>query len=457
MSEGTGPVVETREGPVAGATEEGVDIFRAIPYAAAPMGHLRWARPQPAPRRETVLDGSARGALSIQPPSRLAHVMGDFDLQQDEDCLTLTVNRPAGGREGLPVLVWLHGGAFSTGGGDLPWYSGATLARDGDVIVVGVNYRLGALGFLKHPGLSPGNLGLMDQIAALEWIRDNISAFGGDPGNVTLFGQSAGAWSIAIHLANARAGGLFHRAILQSGPFGFTPQTEEQAAAVADRFLTELGLDPEQADLASAARAKKADAILTAQKATAAWYAETMPREGSPAIAYQPVPDGETVPAAEGYDEAILKGAERMDSIIGFTLNELTAFGAPLEPRREDTAFGTSSIAWAQRAAAAGRTVYFYRFDWSGPDSGVGACHCIELPFVFGTRAAFGDARMLAGGDPSEMDALAAKMGAAWIAFARTGNVGGTGLGDWPAVGSGGEEAMILDTDCRPAPLEGLG
>lgn len=456
MAEASRPIVETQEGPVMGVAKGDVDVFRAIPYAAPPLGDLRWRPPEPAPTRDRTLDASTRGAISIQPPSRLAHVMGEFDLAQSEDCLTLTVNRPSAPGDKRPVLVWLHGGAFSSGGGDLPWYSGAALARNGDIVVVGVNYRLGAIGFLRDPAIGPGNLGLRDQVLALAWIRTNIASFGGDPDNVTICGQSAGAWSIAIHMANDRTGTLFHRAILQSGPLGASPQTPAQAERVAERYFRELGLDAGQADLAERARAKPVADILTAQRSTAAWYAETTPREGSPAIAFQPVADGEFLPTADAYGEALLKGAERMDSIIGFTHDELTAFGAPLAPKRADRLFAVPSVEWAARGAAAGRSVYLYRFDWRAPDSEVGACHCIELPFVFGTREAFGDALMLRGGEPTEMDALASAMGGAWTAFARTGDLTGSDLSYWPTVGSGASDAIVLDAECRVAERDGL-
>lgn len=451
------PVAETAEGPVQGISADGVDIFRAIPYAAPPTGDRRWSPPEPAEKRGGLFDAGTRGAAPIQPPSRLAHVMGELDFAQSEDCLTLTVNRPSAPGDRRPVLVWLHGGAFSSGGGDLTWYSGEPLARNGDMVVVGVNYRLGALGFLRHPAIGPGNLGLRDQIQALEWIRENIASFGGDPDNVTLCGQSAGAWSIALHLANDRAGALFHRAILQSGPFGTAPQTEEQASRVADRFVEELGLDAGQADLAARARAKPAAEILAAQRATAAWYAETTPRDGSPAIAFQPVTDGEIVPAAEGYRDAIFRGAERMDTIVGFTRNELTAFGAALEPWREDRLFAVPTVEWAEQGGAAGRTVYLYRFDWTAPNSEVGACHCIELPFMFDTRTAYDpNCLMLKDGDPAEIDALASAMVSAWAAFARSGDLGGSSLSGWPRLAPGRGEGFILDATCRVAPSDSL-
>jgi para-nitrobenzyl esterase len=145
-----------------------------------------------------------------------------------------------------------------------------------------------------------------------------------------------------------------------------------------------------------------------------------------------------------------------MDTIVGFTRDELTAFGAPLAPRRDDKLFAIPTLEWARRAAGAGRNVHLYRFDWAGPDSGVGACHCIELPFVFGTRRAFDGALMLRGGDPAEIDTLSAAMGSAWAAFARSGDLTASELAAWPRLGSGGGDAMILDAACRTVEASGL-
>jgi para-nitrobenzyl esterase len=180
------------------------------------VGELRFAPPEAvAPWRETR-DATRDGPIPPQGRSRLAHVMGDFERAQSEDCLTLNIWTPAADGKRRPVMVWIHGGAFSSGAGSLPWYSGERFAQNGDVVVVSINYRLGALGFLCLPGVSPGNLGLLDQIAALKFVRDHIAAFGGDPDNVTVVGQSAGAGSIAILMTMPLAKGLFRRASLQS-------------------------------------------------------------------------------------------------------------------------------------------------------------------------------------------------------------------------------------------------
>src|SRR5579862_8204683 len=240
------PVVRTKPGELRGVTENGVVVFRAVPYAAPPIGELRFSPPQPMPAWRGMRDASKDGPIAPQGRSRLAHVMGDFERPQSEDCLTLNIWTPAADGKKRPVMVWIHGGAFASGAGSLPWYSGERFAAQGDLVFVSINYRLGALGFLCLPGVSPGNLGLLDQVAALRFVRDNIAAFGGDPNNVTVIGQSAGAASIAILMTMRQADGLFRRAILQSTPFGRMSRTLEDAHRIGRRLLDVLELKPER-------------------------------------------------------------------------------------------------------------------------------------------------------------------------------------------------------------------
>ncbi len=212
--------IGTESGFVSGEAEDGVLVYRGIPYAAPPVGGLRWAPPQPALPWEGVLQASHFGPACIQPksPARELNLPGE-----SEDCLTLNIWQPKDSEQLLPVMVWIHGGAFRLGSGALPWYDGAALARQG-VMLVTFNYRLGRLGFFAHPALTAersgeavGNYGIMDQIALLKWIQRNIKAFGGDPKNVTIFGESAGAVSVNYLMTIAAANGLFHKAIAQSG------------------------------------------------------------------------------------------------------------------------------------------------------------------------------------------------------------------------------------------------
>jgi para-nitrobenzyl esterase len=239
-------LVETNYGKVQGIEDNGVRVFKGIPFAQPPVGRLRFRAPQ-APRPWAgVRDAREYGPAAVQNQSLLGPALG-FDIgPSNEDCLYLNVWTP--GLEGRrPVLVWIHGGAFVMGAGSQALYDGTTLSSRGDVVVVTINYRLGCLGFLRLPGgngdgMGSGNEGLLDQIAALEWVRDNIAGFGGDPRNVTIFGESAGSISVATLLGTPRAQGLFQRAILQSGSANLV-SSRDHAERVAAAMLQEIGAD----------------------------------------------------------------------------------------------------------------------------------------------------------------------------------------------------------------------
>ena len=264
----TQPLVETSYGKLRGREERGICIFRGIPYARPPLGALRYRPPERPQPWAGVREAREFGRAAPQDPNALGPILRLGIGGTSEDCLTLNIWTPATGAGRRPVLVWVHGGAFILGAGSQSLYDGATLARRGDVVVVTINYRLGALGFLRlgdRPGASPiatGNEGLLDQIAALEWVRSEIAAFGGDAGNVTLFGESAGAMSCATLLGTSRAQGLFHRAILQSGSANYV-SSREAAARVAEAYLRELDLG---ADEAAALLDEPPDRIIGAQR-----------------------------------------------------------------------------------------------------------------------------------------------------------------------------------------------
>jgi para-nitrobenzyl esterase len=259
-------LVETRRGPVRGVAEGGLAVFRGLPFARPPVGPLRFRPPEPPEPWSGVRDAARFGPSASQNGALVGPLMSLGISRTGEDCLYLNVWTPAADRARRPVLVWIHGGAFVLGSGSQMLYDGATLARRGDVVVVTVNYRLGALGFLRLRDRfgerlpASGNEGLLDQVAALEWVRDEIAAFGGDPGNVTIFGESAGAMSCATLLGMPRARGLFHRAILQSGAANYL-WPRATASRIADQVLTDLAVaSPE--DLRAAAPAR----LLAAQR-----------------------------------------------------------------------------------------------------------------------------------------------------------------------------------------------
>ncbi|MFI9508070.1 carboxylesterase family protein [Nocardia sp. NPDC052566] len=404
-------IVETGTGRVEGVEfkgETGVPItaFRGIPYARAE----RFAAPQPVPPWPEVLAATAPGPAAPQPPSRLAHIMGSFEVPQDEQCLSLNVWAPTG--TGHPVLVFLHGGGFSSGSGGLPWYDGAELAAYGELVVVTVNYRLGVLGYLRLPGVSDGNMGLLDQVSALRWVRDNIEAFGGDPTAITISADSAGALSLLAMLSGQSADGLFQQAILQSTPAGMPPDGPDRAAAAGAMLLRELGIEP--GDAARLTDVPVAE-LLTAQVNVA--------RQSLPELPFQLVAAPGLV-AEDLVAEVGARGADGVRILLGTNKDEGAAY-FPDDRSTAEAATGQMFVEPEQRLTALlteyDAAPWLYRFDWSPEGSPFGACHTISLPFVFGNAAAWRDAPMLMGVQPSE---LVDEVRGAWIAFARNGDPG---------------------------------
>lgn len=385
----------------------GICRYRAIPYAQPPVGSLRFAPPQPAAWRGR-LDATRPGPVAPQLPSRLRGAMGDFDAPQSEDCLHLTVWTPGADAARRPVVVWLHGGAWQSGGGALDWYDGSHLAARGDLVVVAVNYRLAALGWLYVPGQT-ANVGLLDQEMAIDWVLDNIQDLGGDPERVTVMGQSAGASSICAMLARQPR---FSRAILQSAALGRGFRSAAQADALGQAFLQAAG-----ADSLDAARGLPVAALLTAQQAPA--VQDVLRAEGSSRSQFCPVLDGQVLP--QDIAPALQRAASRADVLVAYTRDEMAAFpghAADAEGRKVgEQVFGAPSRHWAADAVASGRQAWLARFDVA-PTARFGACHCIELPFVFDTVDAYA-APMLAGLPEAQAARLTRRTQDAWIAFIR--------------------------------------
>lgn len=477
--------VTTSAGELRGSREHGVRVFRGIPYAAPPVGGLRFAPPEPMPAWTGVRDATKDGPIGPQGRSRLAHVMGDFERPHGEDCLTLTLWAPPPPEHRLrPVLVWIHGGAFSSGAGSLPWYSGERFAADDGIVAVSINYRLGALGFLRLPGVSDGNLGLRDQIAALQWVRANIRAFGGDPDNVTVVGQSAGAGSISALMTMPSASGLFRRAVLQSTPFGRTARRREDAERIGRRFLELCGLkDSERERLKTLPVA----ALLAAQGE----LGRLEKKFADAAAPFGLTIDGTTIPGDIGAALDAGAGAS-VDVMVGTTREEMMAFycrdpevlnatpaavrglleglfkgeaqaveaeirrtraartgAAVLEALFTDRVFLAGTLRFAEARARHGRPAYVYQFDWPSP-GGFLACHCIEIPFVFDNLANWPDAPMLKGADPAELAGLAQAMHRAWVAFAHTGSPNHDGIPEWPVYEPGDRQTMRFDRVIGP-------
>lgn len=403
--------VRVGDATVEGLHLAGVTRFSALRYAQAPTGRLRFAPPVPY-TLEGKVDACVRGAIAPQGPSALRSMLGDFVGAQSEDCLHLTVWMP--GEASLPeavrpVLVWLHGGALQNGGAAIDWYDGAALARRAGCVLVAVSYRLGVLGWLCAQNVD-ANLGLSDQALALQWICAHISAFGGDANRITVMGQSSGGLCTAALLAQGPA--VFSRVILQSAPLGRPLREPQQAMEIGDALLRAAGA----ADLDSARQLSVAQ-LLQAQQAPEVREVLQAATATDRAGLFHPVGDGVSLPAA--LDIASL--AAQVDVLVGSTCDEAAAFGAV--PRAdaksvEDPVFGQPARRWAQAATAAERQAWLYRFD-VGSNARYGACHCIDLPFVFGTFDAFRNAPMLDGLEPARAARVHDEVQRAWAAFVR--------------------------------------
>lgn len=405
-------------GRVVGTLDGAVCRFSAVPYALAPVGDLRFRPPVPAEWRGE-LDAKQPGSVAPQLPSRLSKAMGSFQAQQSEDCLRLTIWTPAADRRRRPVLVWLHGGSWQSGGGALDWYSGARLAARGDIVVVAPNYRLGPLGWIGVQG-ETANLGLLDQEAAIDWTIEHILAFGGDPQNITVMGQSAGAMSIACMLMRQPR---FQRGIFQSASLGRGFRSAEKAQEVAEIFLHAAGV----ANL-NEARKLPVQTLLEAQQTDPVrqWLAE----EAAQRSLFGPVADGQVLPQQP--DRALMAAAGHVDVIAGYTHDEMAAFaGMGLDEEAValgDQIYGAPTRQWAADATSQGRRAWSYQFTHR-PSETFGACHCIELPFVFDTLDAFADAPMLRGLRPRDAKRLVDELQSGWLGFIRDGD---PGWGQWP-------------------------
>jgi para-nitrobenzyl esterase len=488
-----GAIANTSLGRLEGRERRGVQVFRGVQYAQAPRGPLRWRPPLPPEPWAGVREARRLGPSAPQMPPAIWLVQRTVGAMnaQSQDCLYLNVWTPGCDRARRPVMVWIHGGAFVLGSGGARLYDGSSLARHGDVVVVTINYRLGAFGFLDLSGVLPGdtvaNAGLRDQIAALEWVRDHIEAFGGDPENVTIFGESAGGMSVGTLLGTPAAQGLFHRAICESGA-AHNASTPDQARRVAEVFLEALGAS-EVADLEQ----RKTSEILAAQR-----RATLELGIGHGVLPWQPSVDGDLLPAPPL--DAISKGLARgVPTLVGTNRHEwrlfmlgdrkgarldeaglerrlcralpgTDAFGVPLgrraaiayaqmtgrrlpRPRDRWEAFQSDRIFHqpAHRLAAAQNEhapTFAYQFSWSPPGPGrqLGAAHGLEIPFVFGTLNEPALRPLLAVARQARR--LSERMQRAWTAFARSGNPGHEDLPEWLVYGAPAV-TLRLDRRCR--------
>lgn len=423
----------TSAGLIAVDLGEGMVRARGVAYGRARRFEAgRAVEPWPGRRAAT-----SPGPACPQRAGRLDFVTGPVvdHLRVDEDCLVLSVTAPQGAA-GLPVMVWFHGGAYVAGGGESAKYDPTPLVRDGDVVVVTVTYRLGIFGYLAPADSdADDNIGLRDQILALQWVRDNVAAFGGNPDDVTVFGQSAGGDSVIALMLSDGTDGLFHRVIAQSAPLGVGTGT---AAVAAGRAEMAVSMQAAMSDTLGGTLPREAtiEQLLAAEQA-AAVAAQRFSLLGG--MAFAPRLGRYPLPTAEDLPSRLADAARRVELFIGYTKDD----GAPFVAMRSQVAamrpdrlrrqviraatrpvtmrvFGRGASEFVTSWRKAGGRAGTYRFDWAPPGAPFGACHCIELPYLFGTAGAWSDAPMLG---PRRMvdDALGERLRSVWTGFARGG------------------------------------
>lgn len=458
-------------GSIAGVVDDGVRVYRGIPYAAPPVGPLRWKEPQPLVGWSGVRDASEFGPRCVQTPYPEGSIYTMPDGSMSEDCLTLNVWTTASPGTRQPVMVWIHGGALTRGWGGTDTYDGAALARKG-VVLVTINYRLNVFGYFAHPELtaeslhrSSGNYGVLDQVAALQWVQRNIGAFGGDAASVTIFGESAGAWSVNVLQASPLATGLFVRAIGESGGrFYSTPDLRRDQG----RFLSQESVG------VNLAKALGAESLAELRKLPAERLA------GAQNFRAMENVDGWVLPEPVG---AIFAAGRqnKVPVLVGSNANEMTTLTPPasipttIEAHRErvarqygersaeydrvypvtraadiagavlgagrDTTFTLEMRTWARRVTTSGQKAFLYQFSHVPPlpdtNGRLGAYHASEIQYVFDN----------VGSRPWSTDAdraLADTMSSYWVNFAKTGDPNGAGLPLWPPYEEADEPYQVL-------------
>jgi para-nitrobenzyl esterase len=465
------PVVRTAAGQVRGRAENGVAVFRGIPFAAPPVGPLRFAAPEPA----RPWDGVREAAMFGPPPPQSGFLLTPMAPAAPDadpgDWLTVNVFSPDLGAAGLPVMVWIYGGAYRFGASSTTGYDGGPLAGRG-VVLVTFNHRIGVEGYAYLPGV-PANRGLLDQVAALRWVRENIAAFGGDPERVTVFGESAGAGAIASLLVMPAAAGLFRRAIAQSVPGTFF--SPDLAADVTVAIAAAAGLPPTAEAFAAADPARLAAASDAVRPAD---HRDRWGPVGRTGVPFSPVVDGEVLPVAPW--QALASGAGNdVDLIAGHNRDEYRLFTALTEVRGKVTdamaasalralagpdgeaayreaypdagaealfelvysdwlfRMPTLHLAQAHAAGGGGRT-FLYQVSYPATAGNLGACHAIDVPLVFGVWPGLG--QLLFGAEPpASAVALSDLMGREWTAFAAGGDPG------WPPYSAGRRLTRVFD------------
>jgi len=457
-----GPRAMVEGGQVEGVVDGPAAVFKGIPYAAAPVGPLRWAPPQPAKPWSGLRDATRFGAICPQPAGAKR-----LDVTQaSEDCLTLDVWAPAvKPARPLPVMLWLHGGGYETGSGSDPLYDGKAFARDG-VVLVTINYRLGVLGFFAHPSLTraakPGeplaNYGLMDQVAALAWVKRNIAAFGGDPANVTVFGESAGGAAVVSLLAAPSAKGLFQKAIAESSGFWFGASGLPAAEAEGIKVAQAAGADGSLASL----RAIPAEKLvgLRPNDAMTVVDGRFLPQAPQDAFRSGRALDVPLIIGTNTGEGVLLGDSDPKETLKDVPAGKLAALygDAPDDAARARAVFNDWGFSgpsrWVAAKEAAGAPAWLYRFGYVSPrrgDPAKGAAHGSELVYVFESERMYDAVARY----PDLPDIKVAKtMHGCWIAFAKTGRPDGCTPSVWTAYSPGTDELMKFDAApvLEPAP-----
>jgi para-nitrobenzyl esterase len=499
LAPGASNVVTTKAGALEGVQAGETLVFKGVPYAQPPVGDLRWKPPAALKPWTGVRRATEFGPVCWQGTTSVSPLYARGDPVRAEDCLTLnvwTAARPGASGAAKPVMVWFHGGGHTTGTGSAKIFDGTALVRQG-VVLVTINYRLGAFGFLAHPALtaesshaSSGNYGLLDKIAALEWVRDNISGFGGDPGNVTIFGQSAGSWSVCYLVASPLARGLFHKAIGQSGGcFASSrprlaegdkarPSAHDAGLAAAAK----LGVTGTGAEAAAALRAVSAETLLTAASSGViidGWVLPKLPRAIFAESGHNKVPVMMGAMADEGAAiYATMEERPRDQFVASLRAQYGEAADAVLAAYQDDVRTSTKKAGqaiqadqtfvwdmrtWARAIERSQGTAYLYFFSHKPPvfrlyvpehpvleipegPRGYGAYHSGDLAYVFG-NVGFVDVGW------SDWDReLSRAMSRYWTNFARTGDPNGSGLPQWPRYSAAKDESLEFGSEIRVTP-----
>jgi para-nitrobenzyl esterase len=465
------PRVTAPVGAVEGVEQGGVRIFRGIPYAQAPVGPLRWKPPVAAADWQGVRKATAFGPACVQPRNRNAGIYTNKLDSVSEDCLTLNIWAPAGtgaGGKDLPVFVWIHGGALVAGYSHETMYDGARLAQRGNMIVVSINYRLGILGYLAHPELSAespdgvsGNYGLLDQIAALKWVKRNIAAFGGDADNVTIAGESAGALSVMYLMASPQARGLFHKAVAQSAYMITTPELKQDkhglpsAEAAGSQVMAVVGardlaalraMDAEKLTVEAATKGYgpwgTVDGKILTRQLVATWdhgeqaKVPVLAGFNSGEIRSLPVLLPPAPASAEAYEAAI---RARYDDLADpfLRLYPASNIKESMLATTRDALYGWTATRMAIGQTAIGQNAYLYLFDHGYPaadENGLHAFHAAEIPYVFGTASRTPPYWPKIPDDVTNRRLSDAMLGY-WASFARSGTPVANGQSAWEAYG----------------------